>query len=100
MKRKSKNTWANRLAVIGITIVVGFLAIAVHIRSTELHTKMRDYQAEEESLDAAIADENQYHKELEEKKVYVKTKEFTIERAREIYGLKMPDEIIVRPENK
>lgn len=68
MKRKSKNTWANRLAVIGITIVVGFLAIAVHIRSTELHTKMRDYQAEEESLDAAIADENQYHKELEERR--------------------------------
>ena len=39
-------------------------------------------------------------KELEEKKVYVKTKEFTMEKAREIFGLKLPDEIIIKPDEK
>ena len=51
-------------------------------------------------MDAAIADEEQHGKELEEKKVYVKTKEFTMEKAREIFGLKLPDEIIIKPDEK
>ena len=61
---------------------------------------LMNVEAQEESLDAAIADEEQHGKELEEKKVYVKTKEFTMEKAREIFGLKLPDEIIIKPDEK
>ncbi len=103
MKREryqQKNGSGNRLAIIGITIVVLFLAIAIHIRGNTLRQQEREYQQQEESLDAAIADEEQHGKELEEKKVYVKTKEYTMEKAREIFGLKLPDEIIVKPDEK
>ncbi len=99
-QRPRKNLSSNRLAIIGITIVVLFLAIAINIRGKTLRQQERDYQAQEESLDVAIADEEQHGKELEEKKVYVKTKEFTMEKAREIFGLKMPDEIIIKPDEK
>ncbi len=95
-----KNESGNRLAIIGITIVVLFLAIAIHLRGNTLRQQEREYQIQEESLDAAIADEEQHGKELEEKKVYVKTKEYTMEKAREIFGLKLPDEIIVKPDEK
>ena len=99
-QRPRKNLSSNRLAIIGITIVVLFLAIAINIRGKTLRQQVRDYQAQEESLDAAIANEEQHGKELEEKKVYVKTKEFTMEKAREIFGLKLPDEIIIKPDEK
>ena len=95
-----KNESGTRLAIIGITIVVLFLAIAIHLRGNTLRQQEREYQIQEESLDAAIADEEQHGKELEEKKVYVKTKEYTMEKAREIFGLKLPDEIIVKPDEK
>ena len=87
-QRPRKNLSSNRLAIIGITIVVLFLAIAINIRGKTLRQQERDYQAQEESLDAAIADEEQHGKE------------FTMEKAREIFGLKLPDEIIIKPDEK
>ncbi|MDD6283208.1 FtsB family cell division protein [Oribacterium sp. HCP28S3_H8] len=98
-KKQRRGRLDNRAAMLGIIVVVLFLAIAVFFRGSTLRQQDREYQRQEESLDAAIADEQEHSRELEEKKVYVKTKEYVMEKAREIFGLKMPDEIIVRPEN-
>ncbi len=100
IRKRKKDRFANRAAMIGIIVVVAFLAVAVNIRGMSLKQQNRAYQAQEESLDAAIKDEQDKSKELQEKKVYVKTKEYIMEKAREIFGLKMPDEIIVQPESK
>ncbi len=96
---RNKDTASNRLAIIGITIVVLFIAFAIHMRSITLREQDRNYQLQEESLAADIEDQKRLSEELEQKKIYVKTKEFTMEKAREIFGLKMPDEIIVKPDN-
>lgn len=98
MRNRNKDTATNRLAIIGITIVVLFMAIAIHMRSITLKEQDRNYQMQEESLQADIEEQKRLSEELEQKKVYVKTKEFTMEKAREIFGLKMPDEIIIKPE--
>lgn len=45
-----KNESGNRLAIIGITIVVLFLAIAIHLRGNTLRQQEREYQIQEESL--------------------------------------------------
>ena len=98
MRNRNKDTATNRLAIIGITIVVLFMAIAIHMRSITLKEQDRNYQMQEESLQADIDEQKRLSEELEQKKVYVKTKEYTMEKAREIFGLKMPDEIIIKPE--
>lgn len=98
-KPDKKERFANRAAIIGITIVVIFLAIATHVRGTELRRQKREYEIAEESLAAEISAEEEHARELNERKVYVKTKEYVMERAREIFDLKMPDEIVVRPKS-
>lgn len=85
--------------MIGILAVVASLALIVSYRSSSLRGKCRDYQQLEESLDAELKEEELRAAELSKKKDYVKTREYIIEKAREIFGLKMPDEIIVKPEN-
>lgn len=96
---RRRRSLENRAAVLGIIVVVIFLAVAVSIRSSSLRSRNREYQAIEESLDAEIQSEERKSLELQERKIYVKTKEYIIEKAREIFKLKLPDEIIVQPEN-
>lgn len=98
-RRRKKDRWANRFAIIGITVVVGFLAVAVSVRGSSLKQQDRDYQMKQESLAAAIEDEERRATELEERKVYVKTKQYVEEVAREKLGLVKPDEIVIKPEN-
>lgn len=99
-RRRSKNSTSNRLAIIGITIVVLFIAFAIHFRSVSLREQAHNYQLQEESLQADIDEQKRLSQELEQKKVYVKTKEFTMEKAREIFGLKLPDEIVIKPDSE
>ncbi len=98
-RRRNKNEASNRLAIIGITIVVLFIAFAIHVRSVTLREQAHEYQLQEESLQADIDEQKRLSEELEQKKIYVKTKEFTMEKAREIFGLKLPDEIIIKPDS-
>ena len=98
-RRRNKNEASNRLAIIGITIVVLCIAFAIHMRSVTLREQAHEYQLQEESLQAEIDEQKRLSEELEQKKIYVKTKEFTMEKAREIFGLKLPDEIIIKPDS-
>lgn len=88
---------ANGAAMFGIIIVIIFLLGAFFIRGKELRTRNLNYQAVEESLAAEIEEETHKKTELEEQKKYVKSKDYIREKAREIFGLTMPDEIIVKP---
>ncbi|WP_036606818.1 hypothetical protein [Oribacterium sp. P6A1] len=99
-RRRNKNETSNRLAIIGITIVVLCIAFAIHMRSVTLREQAHEYQLQEESLQADIDEQKRLSEELEQKKIYVKTKEFTMEKAREIFGLKLPDEIIIKPDTE
>lgn len=98
-RRRKKDRWGNRFAIIGIIVVVGFLAVAVNVRGSALKQQDRDYEMKQESLSAAIEDESRRAAELEERKVYVKTKQYIEEVAREKLGLVKRDEIVVKPQN-
>ena len=56
-----------------------------------------DYQQKEPQLEAQLRDEEERTKKLEEYKVYVKTKQFAEEVAKEKLGLVNPDEILLKP---
>ncbi|MDO4266170.1 MAG: septum formation initiator family protein [Eubacteriales bacterium] len=94
--KKRKKNLNNRLSLIGITLVVCVLAVAVGVRSESLKTKEQTYLMREDTLNKSIEDEEERTEELNEKKVYVKTKEYIEEVAREKLGLVNPDEIILK----
>ena len=94
-RRKSRNL-NSKLPLLGITLVVGVLAFAVGIRSQDLRDKEPTYLMREDTLQKEIANEEQRTEDLNEKKVYVKTKQYIEEVARDKLGLVNPDEIILK----
>ena len=83
----------------GLVLVVALLAIVIFVRGNTLEKQNKNYLAMEESLEDELSKEELREKKLEDRRVYSKTKEYVMEEAREIFGLQMPDEIIVKPEN-
>lgn len=96
-EKQKRKVFKHGVTVLGLFMVVALLAIVIFVRGRELTEKNNNYLAMEESLAEEYSKEEQRAKALEEKKVYVKTKEYIMEEARGIFGLQMPDEIIVRP---
>lgn len=98
-RRKKKENLANRMALVGITLVVLSLAIAVHLRGIELRQKDLNYQIREENLAAQVAVEEKRAEELEQYRVYVQTKQYIEKVAKEKLGLVNKDEILLKPSN-
>ena len=94
--KKRKKNLNNRLSLFGITLVVCVLAVAVGVRSESLKAKEQTYLMREDTLNKSISDEEERTEELNEKKVYVRTKQYIEEVAREKLGLVNPDEIILK----
>ena len=87
-RRIKKDKWANRMAIMGITLVVMCLAVAINIKGADLKQSDLDYQIREENLARQVT---------EEEKIYVKTKQYAEEVAKERLGLVNPDEILLKP---
>ena len=96
-KRLRRGKWENRIAIIGITMVVISLAVAVNAKGSTLKKSDLDYQQKEKQLEEQVREEEERTKKLEEYKVYVKTKQFAEEVAKEKLGLVNPDEILLKP---
>ena len=94
-KRKSKNSLSNRMALIGITVVVASLAVVVHIGGS-LRERDLEYQAREQALEKSLAKEEARAAELEEYRVYVQTKQYIEKVAKEKLGLVNKDEILFK----
>ena len=96
-RRKKKDRWGNRLAIIGITAVVVSLGVVVNLKSASMRKKELEYQAREETLIKQVEQEKSRAAELEEYRVYVQTKQYIEEVAKQKLGLVMPDEILLKP---
>lgn len=96
-RRKRKDRWGNRLAIIGITVVVASLALVVNLKSTSMKKKELEYQIREETLIRQRDQERSRADELEEYRVYVQTKQYIEEVAKQKLGLVKPDEILLKP---
>lgn len=97
-KRARRDRWANRMALLGITLVVVCLAVVINAKGVSLKKSDHEYQIREENLQKQVDEESQRAEELEEYKVYVKSKEFMEKVAKEKLGLVNPDEILIKPE--
>lgn len=96
-RRIKRDKWANRMAIMGITLVVLCLAIAINIKGAELKKSDLDYQVKEANLEAMLKQEQKRTEELQDYKIYVKTKQYAEEVAKEKLGLVKPDEILLKP---
>lgn len=99
-RKKMKDRWGNRLAIIGITLVVGSLAVVVNLKSISMRKRDLEYQAREEALLSQVEKEESRSSELEEYRVYVQTKQYIEEVAKQKLGLVKPDEILLKPAPK
>ena len=88
------------MALIGITFVVFSLAVIVTVKGASLKDKELEYQIREENLTAQRAQELERSKELEEYRIYVQTKRYIEEVAKQKLGLVNPDEILLNPKKK
>lgn len=95
-RRKSERA-GNRMALLGITFVVFSLAVAINIRGSSLETKNHEYQVRQEILSRQLEAEKDRAEKLKEKKVYVQTKKYIEQVAKEKLGLVNPDEILLKP---
>ena len=68
-RKKRREGLGNRLAIIGITIVVLSLAVVVNVKNTSMEKKLTEYQAKEESLTRQVENEQKRAAELEERRV-------------------------------
>ena len=96
VRKKKKDNLNNRMALVGVTMVVLSLAVAVHIKGIE---KDRSYSIREENLEAQVAKEEERAKQLEEYRVYVQTKQYIEKVAKEKLGLVNRNEILLKPSN-
>ena len=53
-KRIKREKWANRMAVLGVTMVVICLAVAVNAKGSTLKKSDLDYQQKEQQLEAQV----------------------------------------------
>lgn len=99
-RRKKTDRMGNRMALIGITLVVASLAVVVNLKSTSMKKKDLEYQIREEALMKQVEQEEARANELEEYRVYVQTKQYIEEVAKQKLGLVKPDEILLKPAPK
>ncbi len=97
---RRKEGLGNRLAIVGITVVVLSLALVVNIKNSSMEKKVMEYQAKEESLTRQVENEQKRAAELEERRVYVQTKQYVEEVAKQKLGLVKPDEVLLKPRPK
>ena len=100
VRRKKKENLNNRIALIGITMVVLSLAVIVQTRGVDLKKKDLEYQIKEEQLEAQVAAEEERAAQLEEYRVYVQTKQYIEKIAKEKLGLVNKDEVLLKPAEK
>ena len=66
-------------------------------RTREAKSEIEELNRKQQKLEQQLVEEQQRAQELEERRVYVKTKKYVEEMAKKL-GLVYPDEIIYRPD--
>ena len=95
MARKRKKR-VNRLGMTGICIVLITFTCILSVKTVQLKDKRKGYQSRIEVLQGQIGKEEDYAAQLEEKRIYVQTKQYVEEMAREKLGLVNEDELLIK----
>lgn len=101
-KRRNAHTYhrvlQHRLSVLLISCVVVILAVVLSVASISLHTKNKNYKAQEAELEQQIEEQDLRAEEIEELDEYVGTDQYIEDVAKEKLGLVYPNEILFKAE--
>ena len=95
-RRKRRQELTGRITFLAMLVIVCVLGAAVLWKSRDLRAKDAEYAAREQRLTEQVADEESRTDELEEKKIYVQSKEYIEKIAKEKLSLVYPDEILFK----
>lgn len=96
--RKRKKRASHKLGMAAITLIVAAMLCVLSVKMTTLRERDEAYAAKESTLEKQLEAEKERRAELEERRIYVQTKQYIEEMARERWGLVNPGEIIFQPE--
>ena len=85
------------LYVIALTVLI--ICVVVIYSKYKLERTYNELQQQKVMLEMRIAEEEERSKEIEEYSVYVKTKRFIIDVARDVLGLTDEDDVIIKEES-
>lgn len=95
MTRKRKK---GKLVTLGISLIVMFFTAIMWGQIKESKSELKELKRQEEKLQTEMEVVHKEAEELEERRVYVQTKKYVEEIAKQI-GFVYPDEIIYKPQN-
>lgn len=95
MTRKRKK---GKLVTLGISLIVMFFAAIMWKQIKESKSELRELTRQEANLQTKMEAVQKEAEELEERRVYVQTKKYVEEIAKQI-GFVYPDEIVYKPQN-
>ena len=96
MRQTSKDK--NREVMIISTVVIALVvALAIHTKTLRKTDEM--LAAKEAVLQERLEEESERSEELEEKSIFVQTREFIEQIARERLGLVNPNDTVIRPDD-
>ena len=82
--------------MIGLTLLIGFIASVVYIDSREMRSQQQSYITREATLERQIEEEKQRTLLLTEQKKHTQTKQYVEEVAKDKLGLVYPDEVLLK----
>lgn len=97
-KRIKTRKKSNKLGIIGIVTVVALMGVLLFSRISDKRAELNELKEKEAQLQQQLNDEQKRSEELEEKRIYVKTKKYVEDIAKQL-GLVYPNEIIYKPNN-
>ena len=92
-KRKKR---VNRVGMTGICIVLIAFTCILSVKTVQLKSKQKYYQDKIQVLQGQIGKVEDYAAQLEEKRIYVQTKQYVEDMAREKLGLVNADELLIK----
>lgn len=92
MRRRQKR----RIGFYIIAITVLIICAVVSYSRYSMDRKYEELQQQKAALELNIAEEEERAEEIKEYSVYVKTKKFVIDVARDILGLTSPEDLMIK----
>lgn len=96
--RKRRRRASHKLGMAAVTLVVAAMLCVLSVKMTSLRERDEVYAARESALEKQLETEKERSEQLEEQRIYVQTKQYIEEMARERWGLVHPGELILQPE--
>jgi cell division protein FtsB len=96
-RKRQKKSVSHKFGMAAVTMVVVAMLCVLSLKMVELKEREQTYASKENSLAEQLEDEKSRSEQLEEERIYVQTKQYIEEMARERWGLVNPDEIILEP---